>query len=61
MALQTRVEPAVDGGAAGANPMGTAGGPRRLEQLYQLIGCGKEIWEGVDPDEYVRKLREDAD
>jgi hypothetical protein len=26
--------------------------------ILELRGLGREIWEGVDPDEYVRKLRE---
>lgn len=30
-----------------------------LRGLYELRGLGKHIWEGVDPDEYVRGLRED--
>jgi hypothetical protein len=32
---------------------------RWLQGLFELRGMGKEIWKGVDPDEYVRKLRED--
>ena len=32
---------------------------RRYDPLYALRGLGKEIWEGIDPDEYVRSLRED--
>lgn len=32
---------------------------RWLEGLFELRGMGKEVWRGVDPDEYVRKLRED--
>jgi len=31
---------------------------RWLESLFELEGLGKEHWKGVDPDEYVRKLRE---
>src|SRR5665213_347072 len=31
------------------------------DPILALIGLGKEIWKGVDPDEYVRKLREDWD
>jgi hypothetical protein len=31
---------------------------RWLESLFELEGLGKEYWKGVDPDEYVRKLRE---
>jgi hypothetical protein len=31
---------------------------RWLDGLFKLKGLGKEIWEGVDPDEYVRELRE---
>ena len=37
------------------------GSPRRerwLEGIFQLRGMGKELWHGEDPDEYVRKLRE---
>lgn len=29
--------------------------------LLKLVGLGKEIWKGVDPDEYVRGLREGWD
>ena len=32
---------------------------RWLQGLFELRGLGKEIWEGVDPDEYVRDLRKD--
>lgn len=28
------------------------------DSILELRGLGKEIWKGVDPDEYVRKLRE---
>ena len=37
------------------------GSPRRerwLEGIFQMRGMGKELWHGEDPDEYVRKLRE---
>jgi len=33
-------------------------GDRWLESLFELEGLGKEYWKDVDPDEYVRKLRE---
>jgi hypothetical protein len=29
-----------------------------LESLFELEGLGKEYWKDVDPDEFVRKLRE---
>ena len=29
-----------------------------LEGLLEMEGLGKEYWRGVDPDEFVRKLRE---
>ncbi len=35
--------------------------PGELEQadtILSLLGLGKEIWAGEDPDEYVRRLRE---
>jgi bifunctional DNA-binding transcriptional regulator/antitoxin component of YhaV-PrlF toxin-antitoxin module len=28
------------------------------DPILSLTGLGREIWEGVDPDEYVRNLRE---
>jgi hypothetical protein len=31
---------------------------RWLESLFELEGLGKEHWEGIDPDEFVRQLRE---
>lgn len=33
-------------------------GERTLPGILQLHGLGREIWEGEDPDEYVRNLRE---
>jgi len=32
---------------------------RWLDGIFQLRGMGRELWQGDDPDEYVRKLRED--
>jgi hypothetical protein len=31
---------------------------RWLEGVFQMAGTGVDIWNGEDPDEYVRKLRE---
>jgi hypothetical protein len=31
---------------------------RWLESLFELEGLGKDHWKDVDPDEFVRKLRE---
>jgi hypothetical protein len=31
---------------------------RWLESLFELEGLGKEHWKDVDPDEFVRQLRE---
>lgn len=31
------------------------------DSILALRGLGKDIWEGVDPDEYVRELREDGE
>jgi hypothetical protein len=33
-------------------------GPRWLAGLHELRGLGQELWQGVDPDKYVRNLRE---
>lgn len=38
-----------------ANPMSSG---RWLESLFELEGLGKEHWNDVDPDEFVRQLRE---
>ena len=32
---------------------------RWLESLFELEGLGKEHWKGIDPDEFVRQLREE--
>jgi hypothetical protein len=29
--------------------------------ILDLVGLGKDVWKGIDPDEYVRKLREGWD
>jgi hypothetical protein len=34
---------------------------RKPHPLTRLVGLGAEIWKGVDPDEYVRGLREGWD
>ena len=33
--------------------------PRWLEGILAMRGMGKELWRGEDPDEYVRRQRED--
>jgi hypothetical protein len=37
-------------------PKGPSSGEK--DSILALRGLGKEIWKGVDPDEYVRQLRE---
>jgi len=34
---------------------------QQQDPILQMWGLGKEIWKGVDADEYVRSLREDWD
>jgi hypothetical protein len=34
-------------------------GKAKTRSILELEGLGKEIWEGVDPKEYVRKLRDE--
>jgi hypothetical protein len=29
-----------------------------LSGVFEMVGCGKEIFSGIDPDAYVRQLRE---
>ncbi len=33
--------------------------PHKKRNITELKGCGKEIWEGMDAQEYVDKLREE--
>jgi hypothetical protein len=37
---------------------GDARGSGWLAGLHQLRGLGRDAWRGVDPDDYVRNLRE---
>lgn len=39
----------------------TQTGERWLESLFELKGLGAEHWQGIDPDEYVRELRDGWD
>jgi hypothetical protein len=50
--------PGGSGGTAGAGASSEETPRRWLESLFELEGLGREYLEGVDPDEYVRKLRE---
>jgi hypothetical protein len=50
------------GSSSGASPSQTQepkAAERWLESLFELEGLGKEYWKDVDPDEFVRELRED--
>lgn len=47
------------GSKSGNDPKGELQTPERwLESLFELEGLGKEHWKDVDPDEFVRQLRE---
>lgn len=37
------------------------GEPAKTRSIMELHGLGAEIWEGVDAQEYVNKLREEWD
>lgn len=37
------------------------GAPRRPRRLSELRGLGKEIWRGIDAQEYVNQLRREWD
>lgn len=43
-----------------AQAPGASDGSAELS-LLELHGLGKEIWEGIDPDEYVQALRGEWD
>lgn len=45
----------LDQPAGGTNPHQA----RHLGLLFELEGLGREYWVGIDPDEFVRKLREE--
>lgn len=36
-------------------------GTRRQRHLSELRGLGKEIWEGIDAQEYINRLRSEWD
>ena len=42
----------------GENSSGESNPPRWLDGIFQMRGLGKKLWGGEDPDQYVRKLRE---
>lgn len=57
--------PVAGGGRPGSvqKPSGASGAPAKtadqwLGSLLEMEGLGKEYWKDVDPDEFVRKLRE---
>ena len=33
--------------------------PEPVDPVEELRGLGKEIWEGIDPQEYVDRLRDE--
>ena len=35
--------------------------PGRRHSILELAGLGAEIWDGIDPQEYVNQLRSDLD
>lgn len=41
------------------NKQDTSRKEKRLEALSQISGSMKEIWEGIDPLEYQKNMRED--
>jgi hypothetical protein len=51
-----REENPARGGPLQAQEPKSAG--RWLESLFELEGLGKEHWKDIDPDEFVRQLRE---
>jgi hypothetical protein len=47
-----------DPSGPGGEPQSAEAPNRWLQSLFEMEGLGRESLEGVDPDEYVRKLRE---
>lgn len=40
---------------------GPEASPRQKHSILELAGLGKEIWEGIDAQEYVNQLRREWD
>jgi hypothetical protein len=49
---KAKANPAADESPGRAEPQG------HLQSLLEMEGLGQEYWKNVDPDEFVRKLRE---
>jgi hypothetical protein len=45
-------------GQTKAKPAASEEQQGHLESLLEMEGLGQEYWKNVDPDEFVRKLRE---
>jgi hypothetical protein len=41
--------------------IGTDESPRKMHSLRELRGLGKEIWEGIDAQEYINQQRDEWD
>lgn len=41
------------------NELDTAANGDKGRSILELHGLGREIWQGVDPEDYVRALREE--
>lgn len=48
----------VSAGSGSVQPHEARAAGRWLESLFELEGLGREHWQDVDPDEFVRQLRE---
>ena len=54
-----RMHSSIDGPEQSNAPKHRVETPERwLEGLLEMEGLGQEYWKGIDPDEFVRKLRE---
>jgi hypothetical protein len=49
------------GGKVASSPRALPRECKHLESLFELQGLGASLWEGIDPDDYVRELREGWD
>jgi hypothetical protein len=54
--MDSSVQNPMSGSPAKAQEPRPAG--RWLDSLFEMQGLGKEYWKGIDPDEFVRQLRE---
>jgi hypothetical protein len=42
-------------------PIEAAPAPKKKRSILELVGLGAEVWEGIDPQQYIDELRDEWD